>query len=178
MLVHKLIEERNNLVNIANIDALSGLNNRRGLNQIGNVSGLLLIDIDNFKNINDNFGHTVGDEVIKEVANSIKSNIRTTDFACRWGGDEFLVTFNNCPKEIIVERAKKISNDFAQNSSYSFTGATISVGVVINKENDKLNDMIDKADKALYESKRNGKGQVIEFDFDETDFTKSSMRSF
>ena len=84
-LVNKLLEERMNLFDQANIDTLTGVHNRRILSNIHQCSSLVICDIDNFKTINDKYGHLTGDKVIKEVANALKNIIRYTDYICRYG---------------------------------------------------------------------------------------------
>ena len=167
-LVQRLINERNSLSQIANIDTLTGLNNRRVLSEIQGVTGILMLDIDNFKDINDTFGHDVGDYVIKSVANIIKGNTRSSDYVCRYGGDEFLVAFIDCPKDIIKARAEKICEYIANNLKMQNNSVTVSIGIAINnKASEQIDDIIKQADMALYQSKNNGKSQVSEYTSEE-----------
>lgn len=167
-LVQKLINERNNLSEIADIDILTGLNNRRILSNIKNVTGILMIDIDNFKDINDTFGHDVGDYIIKTVADIIKNSTRSSDYVCRYGGDEFLVAFINCPENVIRDRAEKVCNYVASNIKIEDKDVTVSIGMAINyTANSQINEVIKQADIALYQSKKNGKSQVNSFTPDE-----------
>ncbi len=171
-LIKRLIDERNLLSEMANIDTLTGLNNRRGLSDIKSVTGLLMIDIDNFKQINDNYGHAMGDYAIKSVAQAIKSNTRSTDYVCRYGGDEFVVAFVDCPELVVKARAEKICENVKNNIRIKDREITISVGMVINNgSSGRLDELIKKADYALYQSKKNGKAQVSEFQAYENNFS-------
>ena len=163
-LIKRLIDERNQLSKIANIDTLTGLNNRRILSEIKKVTGVLMIDIDNFKSINDTYGHDAGDYAIKEVAQVIKNTTRSSDYVCRYGGDEFMIAFVDCPAQVVKERAEKICQEVRDNVKIQGREITISIGAVMNSDLDaNLEDLITKADSALYESKKNGKAQVSEF---------------
>lgn len=167
-LVQRLITERSNLLKIAHIDILTGVNNRRVLSKIQNNTGILMIDIDNFKEINDTFGHDIGDYVIKAIADIIKNNTRNSDYICRYGGDEFLVAFVDCPENVIMERAKKICDCVANNIQVQDKKITVSIGVAFNdKANSQIDETIKKADIALYQSKKNGKSQISNYKFDE-----------
>ena len=95
----RLIEERNQLLEIVKKDTLTGAYNRRILNNINSFSVVVLCDVDDFKGINDTYGHDVGDNVLKVVTKILMNNTRSTDIVCRYGGDEFLVVFNKCSKD-------------------------------------------------------------------------------
>ena len=90
-LLDRLIAEREYLANTIKIDPLTGLYNRRILPKVREIGTVIMCDIDNFKNVNDTFGHEIGDEAIKAVGHTILDNIRVGDVACRYGGDEFLL---------------------------------------------------------------------------------------
>ena len=159
-LIYKLIDERNHLSNIANIDPLTGLYNRRVLERIRDCNIVLMCDIDDFKTFNDTYGHDVGDYVIKNVANVLRENTRVNDYVCRIGGDEFFIGFTNCEYDFILERCEKIKNEINNRIKLPNHEVTISIGISINKDNEPVSDMIKKADEALYMSKRNGKNQI------------------
>ena len=127
---------------------------------------VMMIDIDNFKNINDTYGHQFGDKVIQNIADEIKKSIRKNDIVGRYGGEEFIVFFNgNSQKEYISisERIRtNIENSPVENSLGEFVSVTCSIGVVyrdIIKES--LNDLINLADTALYKAKNTGKNKVV-----------------
>lgn len=159
-LVYELIEERHNLNNEIKIDSLTGTYNRRIIETITNCSIMVMCDIDNFKNINDTYGHSTGDEVIKQVAQIISSNIRGNDYVCRYGGDEFLIAFTKCNGDIAKERMKKIQKDILMLITLPDFEVTISVGISKHSEQEDINALIKEADDALYESKTYGKDKI------------------
>ena len=164
-LIGRLLEERDYLSEIANIDTLTGLNNRRILSHIRNYSGILMCDIDNFKSINDTYGHDMGDEMIKGVGRILKESTRSSDYVCRFGGDEFIVIFCDCPEEVLIERAEQIRTEVESKlqvpNTYRFI--TTSIGVAIKAEEETLTQTMKNADLALYESKNNGRNRVTVF---------------
>ena len=166
LLVKKLIDERNYLSEIANIDTLTGLNNRRILERIRECSGVVMCDIDDFKKVNDTYGHDIGDTVIKRVTEIIKENTRSKDYVCRFGGDEFFIGFVECPENIIDERIEKIRREVSNDRLLTKLKdkVTISFGFVINYNLEDLDSLIKKADKALYESKKNGRNKITKYE--------------
>ena len=166
LLVKKLIDERNYLSEIANIDTLTGLNNRRILERIRECSGVVMCDIDDFKKVNDTYGHDIGDTVIKRVTEIIKENTRSKDYVCRFGGDEFFIGFVECPENIIDERIEKIKIEVSNDRLLTKLKdkVTISFGFVINYNLEDLDSLIKKADKALYESKKNGRNKITKYE--------------
>ncbi len=163
-LVYKLIEERNNLNDKTKIDPLTGIYNRRIIENIKNFSVIVMCDIDNFKDINDRFGHNVGDEVIKGVASILKNSIRDSDYVCRFGGDEFFLSFYGCDLETVKKRMNYILYDISNSLTIPNKIVTISAGLSIKEDGQNIEDIIKEADDALYESKRNGKNFVSIFD--------------
>ncbi|MBR4619174.1 MAG: GGDEF domain-containing protein [Bacilli bacterium] len=165
LLIKKLIEERNYLSEIANIDTLTGLNNRRILKRIRECSAVVMCDIDDFKQVNDNYGHDTGDMVIKAVTQVIKKNTRAKDYVCRFGGDEFFIAFVSCPESVICNRIETIRQQLCEMKLLPDNGynVTISVGFVINSNFENIDELIKKADKALYESKKNGRNMVTKY---------------
>ena len=154
-------------------DKLTGLYNRVKLDKVlqenmslslryGNIFSVIIIDIDFFKKINDNFGHQVGDDVLQECSNILKKSIRNVDTLGRWGGEEFLVVCPETSKDGAKDLALKLNKAL---EIYKFTtypnSVTISVGVSSCEMKDmKYDDIISRADKALYEAKRNGRNRV------------------
>ena len=125
-----------------------------------------MIDMDMFKEVNDTYGHTSGDTVLKDLANIIKSNIRKADLAFRYGGDEFMIL---CP-QTSVEDAKEIAENIRKTFSsktYWFNDEKnqfhISVGIAECKygEYETAADIIRKADQALYEAKEGGRNAIV-----------------
>ncbi len=141
-------------------------------NNIGNakrynsVFSLIMVDIDFFKKFNDTYGHQSGDAVLRQVAQTIKRNIRSTDIPCRYGGEEMSVILTNTNKEDAVKTAIKICeavrNKEFELATGDWTHVTISLGVAAMPENgDTTEKLIEYADKCLYIAKRNGRNQVV-----------------
>ena len=182
--VHAYEKSRNlsqtKLANLAVTDPLTGLNNRLGLESIferrkevsdeeGLVMGLMMVDLDLFKLINDTYGHDRGDEVLRKVALSLKQSVREEDVVFRMGGEEFclVVPRMGIPQlqrtaEAIRERVQSISFEFNDERVV----VTCSIGAVImGEEFSDLEGMLVEADKRLYRAKENGRNQVV---FDES----------
>jgi len=124
---------------------------------------LIFLDIDNFKSINDTFGHSTGDEVLKVFATLIKENIRETDLVGRWGGEEFTVLLRGCNKEEAKTMAGKLQTVLAKSKHLShLTNRTVtaSFGVTESNEDDSVDMMIQRADNAMYVSKEEGKNRI------------------
>ncbi|WP_152055289.1 sensor domain-containing diguanylate cyclase [Aliarcobacter butzleri] len=126
---------------------------------------IILLDIDYFKKVNDNFGHQIGDEVLIESAQVLSKNIRNVDILGRWGGEEFLVI---CPETKIEDAIKVASHINAAIKLHKFTTypntVTISLGVAtFSKYIKNVDDIILNADKALYQAKEEGRDKVIAF---------------
>ena len=123
---------------------------------------LAILDIDYFKNINDRFGHQVGDNVLKEVAKVIEKSLRNKDTVFRIGGEEFAIIF----KELSYESVKKILNRIRERvAKQSFDlideKITISIGVAKLSKDDSVKTLYLRADKLLYEAKRSGRDKII-----------------
>ncbi|MGL4251248.1 MAG: diguanylate cyclase [Aeromonas sp.] len=124
---------------------------------------MAIIDIDHFKNINDNYGHMAGDKALKVVAKSLQSALRDTDFIARFGGEEFVVLLPNInpdkfhkPLESLRQTIKSIPFRFRD----AKVEITISIGATLFNEGDTPSDVFERADKALYHAKNNGRDQV------------------
>ncbi len=164
----KILEER------SKIDLLTECYNKISAEQLieevlqqqnDTVHALFIVDIDNFKSINDNFGHFFGDEVLKEVAHNLKTSFRTQDIVARIGGDEFIVFVENtCDTDILKSRARKIMEVFNKRYSgadrdYSISG---SVGIAMYPDSgERYDELYKSADKALYQAKMLGKNQFV-----------------
>ncbi len=164
LLVNRLIDERTYLAETIQIDPLTGLYNRRILERVREPGTVIMCDIDNFKSVNDTFGHDTGDIVIKEVANIILHNVRYNDIVCRFGGDEYLVIISTNDRKTIEERINKICDEVRSTIKLPNLLVSLSVGVAFNDNEEEVNTLIEKADKALYQSKENGKNQVTYYE--------------
>ncbi len=141
-------------------------NNIQNAKRYNGVFSLIMVDIDFFKKFNDTYGHQSGDAVLRQVAQTIKRNIRSTDIPCRYGGEEMSVILTNTNKEDAVKTAIKICeavrNKEFELATGDWTHVTISLGVASMPENgDTTEKLIEYADKCLYVAKRNGRNQVI-----------------
>lgn len=123
----------------------------------------IMLDIDHFKHINDQYGHLSGDRVLQTVAATIQANIREADLFCRWGGEEFFVFLGNCPKAQAVDLAEKIRHA-VERLSFTFDeqplAVTISAGVAVLSPNEDRHHFIERADQALYAAKSSGRNRV------------------
>ena len=163
----------NQMENIAGTDAMTGLANRRELNKQFNLLNyrverfreeicLLLIDLDNFKDTNDKFGHLEGDKVLILISNILRRSIRPTDVAARWGGDEFIVLIAASVQEAedIGERIRIACNELPTDNQEITELISLSIGLAEFEKDDSLDMLIHKADEALYYSKQKGKNCV------------------
>ncbi len=171
--ITKLKEKSNLLEYQASHDKLTGLFNRNRFDELyskeikrakryNNDLSLIIFDIDNFKMINDNYGHQIGDEVLKEMAKIILNNVREQDINVRWGGEEFLILLPQTNLLGASTVANKIrssveTNVFTSNSLC----ITASFGVTQLLENDDESSLIARSDKFLYEAKKSGKNKVV-----------------
>jgi diguanylate cyclase (GGDEF)-like protein len=129
----------------------------------GEKFSILMCDIDNFKKINDTYGHEIGDLAIKEVSNAIKNVVREYDVVSRWGGEEFLILLINTSSIEAEKAAEKIREAIEHNKIAIDKGSfklTISIGVSEYLNEVSISENVNNADKALYESKNNGKNKV------------------
>jgi diguanylate cyclase len=125
---------------------------------------LLILDIDHFKRFNDEFGHQLGDNVLKSVASTVKNGIRVSDRIFRYGGEEFVVLLGRVNTEIATQLAEKICREVE--TSYFIQGdkklkVTVSIGGAIIAIDDTELSIFERADKAMYEAKNNGRNQVV-----------------
>lgn len=161
-LVLMLIKQNANLQKESTIDPLTGLYNRRILDSLVKLPTIaIMLDIDNFKMINDTFGHDMGDYVISNIGTILRNNFRSSDYVLRLGGDEFLILIIDYKnEEFILERCEKVKREIYDMNMVPNHKVTISVGVAIDNNYNKLDEIIKKADESLYVSKNNGKNQV------------------
>lgn len=164
---------------MARVDQLTGMFNRKYLDEFAETAipqalrsktpyGILMIDIDFFKMINDTYGHDIGDEAIRVVSRVIKESIRSSDVPIRFGGEEFIVLLHNCDRAYIKDVAEKIRTNFAKQvisaGSETFT-KTLSVGAVMfPDDSESIWKCIKYADISLYHAKEHGRNQVVCFD--------------
>jgi diguanylate cyclase (GGDEF)-like protein len=165
---HRQAEER------ASTDALTGLPNRRYFDEFcallarrrraNDAVGILMVDIDRFKVLNDTYGHAVGDEVLRAVGGALASAVREDDVPARYGGEEFAVLLRNPSLDVAIEVGERVREAVAalDLSPHGVAGTSVSVGVAVAQLPDQaITDIIIAADQALYEAKRRGRDRVV-----------------
>jgi diguanylate cyclase (GGDEF)-like protein len=169
----KLEIEKRGFEELSTTDVLTGVMNRAGIHQFlqrlfssdigGSEAGLLLIDIDHFKKINDQFGHDVGDIVLSKLARIISQNIRQTDVVGRWGGEEFILL---CPKiseeylPVFAEKLREIIEQHAFETPAQSLKVTVSIGATSLNAREAFDIAFKRADIALYQAKNHGRNRV------------------
>lgn len=153
-LIFELIEERDHLFNSANYDHLTGTYNRRIIDKIHEYSVVVMCDINNFKKINDTYGHQKGDEILKLVTNEFKKRVRNNDIICRYGGDEFLLVFSNCDVDVVINRLYLIKRELDK------INIVLSYGISKYDVNKTIYEVIKEADEALYNSKQDTNNDI------------------
>ncbi|WP_164707228.1 GGDEF domain-containing protein [Arcobacter peruensis] len=169
--ISKRKKDEKELLNYANRDSLTNIFNRGKINLLiddeitkskpdNKPFSIIFFDIDNFKLINDHFGHVKGDEVLVQISNLVSKNIRETDFIGRWGGEEFIILL----PETSSNEAFIIANDLRVLVSKTNFGInntlTISLGISQYSQKDTKNDLIKRADDAMYFIKNQSKNAV------------------
>jgi diguanylate cyclase (GGDEF)-like protein len=156
----------------ASTDALTGILNRHALYHIlgqemeraGRYKrpfSIILFDLDQFKTINDTFGHLEGDKVLKEISQLVGSLVRRTDFLGRWGGEEFLLILPETDSEAAQALAERIRKSVEITRIVEDYSIAASFGVTTYHIERSLEDLLDFADRALYQAKHNGRNQVV-----------------
>jgi diguanylate cyclase (GGDEF)-like protein len=160
----------------ASTDVLTGLPNRRYFDEFCNLLserrrsedeldfGVLMVDVDWFKRINDTFGHGVGDEVLRAVGRAIAGAVRDGDVPARFGGEEFAILLRNASRHAALEVAERVRLAVCQLDLHEWRvpGVSVSVGVAVGARRDEpISDLLEQADRALYRAKRGGRNQVV-----------------
>ena len=167
--LHRMVERQ------ALVDGLTGLANRRQADEalaseiarterLGGPVGLILADVDDFKAVNDRFGHPTGDVVLRDLAETLLENVREIDTAARWGGEEFAVILPGTDLEGTAQVAERIRAALADREILSVDGValhvTASFGVATSNVTTTVQQLVEAADEALYRAKRAGKDRV------------------
>lgn len=167
--VRRMADEQ--LKQLASTDALTGAYNRRRFNEAlqteiarakryASPLTLILFDIDHFKQVNDTFGHLVGDQVLLKLALLVSGNIRDTDIFARWGGEEFVILATNCDINGIQIFAEKLRKLIEVYPFYKVGNVTCSFGVAEYRAGDEAESFIKRADMGLYSAKGAGRNRV------------------
>ena len=172
----ELLEDNNELTRMALTDNLTALSNRTHMNQILHKEfsrferhnqrfGIIMLDIDHFKAINDKYGHDAGDTVLKKLAATCASAIRSSDFIARWGGEEFLICCTTIEEEDLLPISETIRLLVANTQFVHKGQITASLGCAAIVKGESIGDLIKRADVALYEAKNNGRNLSMVSEF-------------
>ena len=169
----KLVNQSDRLKTLANTDPLTKCHNRRSLissadrifRQEGSAGGLLMVDVDHFKDVNDTYGHDIGDQMLVHISNIVRANIRTDDILARVGGEEFVVYLPGCDRIQSIRIANRICYSVAQQplkAQQEKIPVTVSVGLVQMRSTKKniFLQWLGAADRLLYKAKNAGRNQV------------------
>lgn len=176
--IDKEVKYREKLKELATVDPMTGLYNRRYFMDVssnilslakrdGSELSIIMLDIDKFKNINDTYGHHIGDLVIIALSDILKQNIRTSDIICRFGGEEFIILVPETGIDDaynIAEKIRKLIQTYElkiqDNTILKFT-ASFGIGSIDTIYDTNIENSIKKADKALYRAKHSGRNTVV-----------------
>ncbi len=156
---------------LALVDDLTGINNRRGffllaqhelrrLHRKDEAVCVAFIDIDNFKQMNDTKGHKEGDRILKELSSVIQSSTRTGDICGRIGGDEFCVLFSNVSPNTAEDISCRMNEHFKQKCENNQWTTSLSIGVITTKKEVELEELLKRSDSLMYKAKKTGKNKV------------------
>ncbi|MEE8444014.1 MAG: GGDEF domain-containing protein, partial [Alphaproteobacteria bacterium] len=175
--IDDLRKKLKNVSRAARTDALTDLANRKYFakrlreaakeaTETKNPLALLMLDVDNFKEVNDNWGHLVGDHVLRLISKTLVESIKGRDLAARYGGDEFAVVLPNTRLKDASTLAEQIRKTIStkklslKNTGESIRGITASIGVAAYRHGETLDELIHRADQALYSAKNDGRNRV------------------
>ncbi|MFD2262087.1 diguanylate cyclase [Lacibacterium aquatile] len=162
------------LEEMATTDKLTGLVNRQVFDDALEAAvkkyrrsvdrfSLILIDIDHFKNVNDTYGHLMGDKVLRQISDLVRHVMRDSDIVCRWGGEEIIVLAHNCPQDDAATRAEdllKAIESAVIETDHGRLVVTVSAGVTQGRPDDTADTLLLRADAALYRAKDTGRNRV------------------
>ncbi len=167
---HKELEKEREM---ARIDSLSGLLNNGSFSEVaqkeiersrryGHPLSIIFLDFDDFKSVNDTYGHVLGDKVIKDVGSVIKENIRSTDYASRTGGDEFVLLLPETAAAEAEAYIKRVQKKMKESIILNGNPATFSIGLAsFDLPPETTEELIKQADKLMYKAKQAGKDRVV-----------------
>jgi diguanylate cyclase (GGDEF)-like protein len=184
--IEKLRNQIDQLSELVSTDALTGLFNFRHFKTVlqaemdrskrsGIPTSLVLVDLDHFKAVNDTYGHEIGNQALKHVATILKSEVRTTDIVCRYGGEEFAMIFPETHLNLAVkvaDRIRQLIHDSPLPIDDGEIGITASMGASVYMKTSIIDlvDFVDSVDKYLYEAKQSGRNCICHIDY--TDLRK------
>jgi len=168
----KLEQDYVNLETISITDKLTQLNNRTRTDAYfpmalqeakdNNTSlAAVLLDIDHFKSVNDNFGHLSGDKILQSLASILKQHAQQHDFVARWGGEEFIIIIKQCTAQQAHEKMDQLRIIIAQHTFPDVKQVTVSFGIALSKNTDSPEELMERADQCLYKAKEQGRNCVV-----------------
>ncbi len=172
LLLSALRSSLDRLKGLAKVDSLTGLANRRAFLEVaeierrrsirsGNAFAVAFVDLDNFKAVNDGFGHDVGDAVLQEVGRIMLGSLRATDCACRFGGDEFAVLLPATDREKAKTVLEKLHDAIKSSMELHRWPVTLSIGIAVCEDPTRgIDELLSKADSLMYEAKTSGKNSL------------------
>ncbi|HIJ95569.1 MAG TPA: diguanylate cyclase [Desulfuromonadales bacterium] len=160
------------LVRAANYDSLTGIFNRKSIEEkieaelersrrYGSSFSLIMFDVDNFKSINDNLGHNIGDRVLQDIAEIVGQNIRTLDAVGRWGGEEFMILLSGTNHSEAALVAEKLRIALARHRAGEMDNVTASFGMTSCRADDTLDTIFKRVDDLMYAAKSSGKNRIV-----------------
>ncbi|RLJ71193.1 diguanylate cyclase (GGDEF)-like protein [Hydrogenivirga caldilitoris] len=171
--LHRALKQKEKeLKELALRDPLTGLPNRRILmdflgfeinraNRKGTPLSIAFVDIDDFKQINDTYGHLVGDRVLKALSGILKKNLRSTDLVGRYGGEEFLIIMPETDLKTAVKVMERLRKRIEETHFEPVGRVSVSIGITELRAGDDMNSVLGRADEKLYQAKREGKNRVL-----------------
>ena len=167
-----LREKERELRELASTDSLTGLLNRRTLMELlrievsrarrkGTPLSIAVVDLDDFKHINDTYGHVVGDKALIELTKVMRRNLRATDLIGRFGGEEFIIVMPETDLKTALKVMERIRRAVEETFFEPVGSISVSVGVAELKGDEEIESFIRRADEALYRAKREGKNRVV-----------------
>ena len=164
-------EKNKELEKLATTDKLTNLYNRRKIEELlefelnrserfNHAFGLVIVDIDHFKEVNDTYGHQIGDKVLEEMANILNTNRRKTDFVGRYGGEEFVILCPESDVNGVLNLMESFKEKISNHEFFKVKNKTASFGVTMSQKNDTIESILKRADEALYQAKDNGRNRI------------------
>lgn len=165
------VKEKELLAKLARTDSLTGIPNLLMLDKVlleshrkakknQDTYGVLLLDIDYFKRVNDNYGHQIGDEVLREFSTLLSGRVRDSDIVGRWGGEEFLVICKGADTDMLLDLAERLRTSIENHVFPECTSLTTSVGIASYENGDDIRNLLSRADRALYSAKSEGRNKI------------------
>ncbi len=171
-LSNKMEQDYINLETISITDKLTQLNNRtrtdayfpQALQEAKDNNtpvAAVLLDIDHFKSVNDNYGHLTGDKILQSLASILKQYAQQHDFVARWGGEEFIIIIKHCTAQQAFEKMEKLRTVIADHDFPDVSKVTVSFGIALSRNTDTPETLMERSDKCLYQAKEQGRNCVV-----------------